>query len=745
MRCPALLAKSCDDVDSPPAAATLQGHLGAVGAVVKTLLRTADPALSNLGLSPGTWRAPLERVTLRASLVHDLGKANDAFQSVVRSARGSARAMPQALWHEWVSAWLCVTPPVGPWISSGLDPVECDAFVAAVVGHHLRVDPQGGGLFASRGIAKVTLLAGHPDFRAALELVAADCGLDRPPAMAGDVPVPERLTELIRWRIEATDRHEALDREHRRFVALVKALVVAADVAGSALAPAGGADEWCREALSTVADAMGLAAIARRGAKGRPWRPVQERLAEATARVTLVDAGCGGGKTAGAYLWASRHAAGRKLFFAYPTTHTATEGFLDYLHAEDGDVGGLLHSRRTVDLDLLANGETEACEAVARHRALLAWSRPVLSCTADTVLGLVQNRRPALFAAPAILGAAFVFDEVHQYDDRFFGALLSFVEAFRGAPLLLMTASLPAARRAALEGVVGESGERMTIVPGNASLEALPRYHIKARQTEPPWGEVAETLGRGRKVLWIANSVDRAVELSEAASGRGFRPLTYHARFRYTDRVRRHREVMEAFRDAGAALVISTQVAEISLDISADMLVSDLAPIPALIQRLGRLNRHSSPDDPAPPCPAHVLPVAGVRPYAPEELAAADRWLHGLEGRVVSQADLVDAHRVCAQRHSVAPAPSAWLDGGPVSIQRDLRAAGVTIPVVREEDVPLCMDGKRLSLGAVQRWEIPMLLGRVHSEVRGWKTAGAAFVAPRGRVVYDQRYGARWG
>lgn len=62
-------------------------------------------------------------------------------------------------------------------------------------------------------------------------------------------------------------------------------------------------------------------------------------------------AGCGTGKTLGAYNWAKRHAVERKLFFCYPTTGTSTEGFLDYAHEKIDST--LLHSRAAVDLEAL--------------------------------------------------------------------------------------------------------------------------------------------------------------------------------------------------------------------------------------------------------------------------------------------------------------------------------------------------------------------------------------------------------
>ena len=91
------------------------------------------------------------------------------------------------------------------------------------------------------------------------------------------------------------------------------------------------------------------------------------------------------------------------------------------------------------------------------------------------------------------------------------------------------------------------------------------------------------------KVLWVCNTVARVMDAATRAAD--LAPMLYHSRFKYEDRVARHQALINAFRAKGPALAICSQVAEMSLDLSADLLVTDLAPVPAMIQRLGRLNR----------------------------------------------------------------------------------------------------------------------------------------------------------
>jgi len=158
-------------------------------------------------------------------------------------------------------------------------------------------------------------------------------------------------------------------------------------------------------------------------------------------------------------MWAAKNHPSRRLYFCYPTTGTATEGFKDYLFEPDVKAD-LFHSRRDVDFEIILNtgddAKNAAADAALRIDSLDAWSTPIVACTVDTVLGIVQNNKRGLFAWPALAQSAFVFDEIHAYDDRLFGALLRFLRDLPGLPSLLMTASLPKAREEALRALVKE-------------------------------------------------------------------------------------------------------------------------------------------------------------------------------------------------------------------------------------------------------------------------------------------------
>ena len=590
------------------------------------------------------------------------------------------------------------------------------------------------------GQARIQVLAGHPDVTRLLRRTK----LAKAPPILSDYAID--LTDSPRerinsWILDADRWWRKLPPEPKRVVALIKALVIAADLAGSALPRRGiDCDTWIQSILARACTEMELTGLVERSLDGRPPRPFQDKVAALLADVTLVSAGCGSGKTTAAYLWAARRANGRKLFFCYPTTGTATEGYAGYV-APDDIPSALIHSRAEVDLrDILCTPEDD--DRQMRIEALAAWDVPLVVCTADTVLGLIQNNKAGLFAVPAIANSAFVFDEVHAYDDRMFGALLRLIGAFCGAPLLLMTASLQAHRLDEIRRLCAESGQVFATVEGPGDLERIARYRLVRVKLETAWSEVVRALASGMRLLWVVNTVDRAVRLYKEVRKRGGWPVVaYHSRFSYGDRVRKHKTVVDAFKGKrGPFLAITTQVCEVSLDLSADLLITDLAPVPAMIQRLGRLNRFVTPEAPGNARTALVLTPPHPAPYEQSDLHLAGQWLARLGPGALSQADLAAAWSALTAADQCEAGGSAWLDGGPMSERRPLRELGATIPVVRSEDADAAGRDRVEAIRAT----IPMLLGPVAREWPGWRRLGLARVAPAGRIAYSEDWGAAW-
>jgi CRISPR-associated endonuclease/helicase Cas3 len=475
-------------------------------------------------------------------------------------------------------------------------------------------------------------------------------GLGRPCDLRAQTAVDNLLDSFELW----WDEHE--DTSLRRLVALGKAFGIAADICASAVAERtagnGNMASFVKEQLTTGLTPADFDQIMIRwawdnidhgldppqdpneyppGFQPHGFQLAIEQAASEGSRLVLAEAGCGSGKSLAAYLWGKRwcdasQALGRAGFhfiFTLPTTGTASEHFKDYALAcgLSPTLKGLSHSRSSVDLTFVAQESAPQEESDATTDTRIAdprgqadqarqmleaqrdkiesldlWGTPLIVSTTDTVLGLVANSRRSVYSFPVLMQSAIVFDEVHAFDDELFGHLLVFLENFPNLPMLMMTASLPKERLRAIELVRPD----LYRVSGPPELEEARRY-------EPPlvvateslaWEHIRECLAapdRG-KVLWVRNQVSWANRtyaqcFQELQNPRLFIGI-YHSRFRYKDRVRIQRTVIDEFkRKNSPAILITTQVAEMSLNLSADLLVTDLAPIPPLIQRFGRLNR----------------------------------------------------------------------------------------------------------------------------------------------------------
>lgn len=621
---------------------SLVGHTADVVNAVTTLVEILGQRL----LDQFSLRCNLDTLKSTARLaayLHDWGKANDHFQEMVR---GKRNPRDQMLRHEALSILLALE--YRTWLEQ-----DRDLFftaVAAAGAHHLKLGGKAGkptpDFFEDRasGDDRIYFYLRPAYFKDFLVYGVKTLGLPRQlPENLKNPPECWDIAEIKARRIKAENTFVDEWQPDHTLVAVVKSLLIAGDAIASASPQVNwGGDqdvhEWMRQELNQTLSEADLQNVIDARRDGKPLYPFQEALYEESARVTMARAGCGTGKTLGAYNWARKHAIDRKLFFCYPTTGTSTEGFLDYTHDKVESI--LLHSRAEVDLELAQTGEEEdnggemildddgkliqsfEDEAAKKLDSFKAWGPKVSVCTIDTVLGLLQcNRRP-LYCFPAIANAAFVFDEVHCYDDALFGALLRFLKVVK-APILLMSASFLPWQVDAIRAAVGED-ETVPIIPGDPKLEELPRYHFHELD-QPDWDRVQQEIDNGGKVLWVCNQVNTAIAIYEYATQTLSLPaLLYHSRYRYEDRVKHHRAVISAFKPGASQtfwfkgfsviqspgsfdlwtisfiahlviglpiLAVTTQVAEMSLDLSATLLVTQIADPAGLIQRLGRLNR----------------------------------------------------------------------------------------------------------------------------------------------------------
>jgi len=135
--------------------------------------------------------------------------------------------------------------------------------------------------------------------------------------------------------------------------------------------------------------------------------------------------------------------------------------------------------------------------------------------------------------------------------------------------------------------------------------------------------------------------------------------LCYHSRFTLDHRKHWHGCVVGSFKrkddeEPQAVLAVTTQVCEMSLDLDADVLITETAPITSLIQRMGRCNRKN--EAPKTIGDVYVYPPDGPQPdapYKPQDLIGVKDFLDEVAtGQAVGQSTLEAALR----RHGRKPA-----------------------------------------------------------------------------------------
>lgn len=365
--------------------------------------------------------------------------------------------------------------------------------------------------------------------------------------------------------------------------------------------------------------------------------------------LAIIEEVTGSGKTEAALLLAGRLlAAGRAdgLYFALPTMATAnamferlnvcyrrlfadgTQPSLVLAHGKrrlhDGFTASILEEGdrpRDTD-DGYEDGANASCAAwIADDRRKAFLAHVGVGTIDQALLGVLPSRYQSL-RLWGLADRVLIIDEAHAYDaymSKEIETLLQFHAALGGSAIVL-SATLPAAQRRAMATAFarGLGTERpvatsdayplmTTVSSAGAAAQALPSRADRARAlpvrrigaVEEAVAHVVTMAERGAAVAWIRNAVDDAIEAVDLLKARGLAPVLLHARFAMGDRLDIEEHVRTSLgRDGGADrrqgfVVVGTQILEQSLDYDVDAMITDLAPIDLVIQRAGRLWRHT--------------------------------------------------------------------------------------------------------------------------------------------------------
>lgn len=559
---------------------TLEMHTNHVVTAGKNLLQ-------NLPLSveeKECWKTKL----FRCAVLHDLGKIHSAFQKRLSGQEGPA------IRHEIISLWFC---------ENFLDLEDDELF--AIATHHKGVIHQGDDKGRLEGVVLTSNIEFHlqsdselltrETLIAWLELMELKTEVK---SKEKQVQISKDTQKILRYAYQKKSIPESSDRKE---LSLMRALLIASDHIGSAR---------MENNLPTYKK------IELRNFQPKnqdvyfEFRSFQEKLQSIKSDVIL-HAPTGSGKTEAALSWVfANQIENARLFYLLPYT-ASINAMVHRLQMVFGDERVTALHSKTLDFfyEQLANEDSnyekdyEKIESDARTKKSLSKELfyPVKVATLHQILKTSLKGKGWELALYDYKNALFIIDEFHTYDALLTGLMLVSIKLFKklfNAKFLFMSATIPDFMLQIILKEVFDGDETKLVRPDSNYVSDRLILDRKRHQLYfQPDSNVRDKvylinkyLEQGRSVLIIVNNVKTAQKLYEDIKFDGSVKLL-HSGFNKRDRNEIEKSITNDDISKRPQLLIATQAVEVSLDIDYDIAFIENAPIDALIQRFGRINR----------------------------------------------------------------------------------------------------------------------------------------------------------
>lgn len=629
--------------DSPEAWHRLIYHMLDAGAVCHVFLKHDRTIIKSIARSSGLAESSVRSFLPFLVALHDLGKFAESFQDlrpeIVAALHGSRSVSPYTLRHDrmgylfwsdvlsrrsWEIGWpLAAVEDTSDW-DFAVYRDAMDPWFRAATGHH----GEPPGISAVKPASQSFSARACVD---TLELVQELMNILRPETLVfHDADSAEPALNLSAWSVAGLAVLCDWIGSNQEWFEYCADVVPLEDYWKRALEKAEHAVSQSGVLPNRASSSRGMAGLFPSISHPSPLQTFVEGVPLGDGpQLVIAEEITGSGKTEAALVLGQRlihDGRADGVFIGLPTMATANA-----MHArlrpmyellfDEGETASMVLTHSARHLDDSASDHCTVWLADHRKRALL--SQVGVGTIDQALLGVLPARHNVL----RLLGLqrnVLIVDEVHAYDSyvsRILERLLEFHAALGGSAILL-SATLPQSMR---QRYVTAFSRGLGRKPDQVSQDAYPlltqlgssglaetaletrrgserSVKVEFLETVDAAVETIECAVReGRSACWVRNSVNDAIEAYETVRHRlGDDVVTlFHARFMMGDRLATEQGVMRSFgpnsghaERAGRA-VIATQVIEQSLDLDFDVMVSDLAPVDLLIQRAGRLQRHS--------------------------------------------------------------------------------------------------------------------------------------------------------
>lgn len=347
----------------------------------------------------------------------------------------------------------------------------------------------------------------------------------------------------------------------------------------------------------------------------------------------------GQGKTEGALLWALNRHQNEKIIYLLPTMVTSNKIYQRLSEYFGEENVGLAHGTATYFLKMENEWEDQS---LFRKKILASKSfmKPITVATVDQLLYAFFNWRHWALIRSNAMNGRIILDEIHAFDPYTTALIVEMIRQLveSGAKFTVMSATMAGPLMGLLKEVLGNSAE--IIEDPNYNKMCRNRWSMEKKSIIEATKNIYEDYSKNKKVLVVLNRIEEAQSLYKKLKDKidSDRILLLHSELILKERNRRE-DLLDSLPKGGFVLV-STQVVEVSLDIDFDVMYTHVAPIDALIQRAGRINRIGEKDD----TEVFVFPeepkaLEKARPYDPDILIKTGNVLEPFSNRDISERD----------------------------------------------------------------------------------------------------------